>query len=202
MVRVDCTPSSWSSIRTMTTTICPIGQAHHGPSRKTTRIFRLRGWDRLQSVTRCWRDSRPGQFGKILPAPRITYLVHARRGIIPACVLFLPAWRYDRECCKAARDVKKRIQKLFGNRNRKSGIVLPIFPNPDSRITDNYMRKGQKPAKFVKDVPRPERITVALLKLHPLPKRISTPRPSMCWESALESMRKRRGSPLRFDGLW
>jgi len=36
-----------------------------------------------------------------------------------------------------------------------------------SAPTEDKMRKGQNPAKFVKDVARPERITVALLNYIP-----------------------------------
>ena len=43
----------------------------------------------------------------------------------------------------------------------------PRRPNPDYRITSIEMRKGQNPAKFVKEVARPERITVALLNYIP-----------------------------------
>ncbi len=31
------------------------------------------------------------------------------------------------------------------------------------------MRKGQNPAKYVKEVTQPQRITVAVLKSHPIP---------------------------------
>jgi glycosyltransferase involved in cell wall biosynthesis len=48
------------------------------------------------------------------------------------------------------------------SKNRQSKIV-----NPKSSIGNYLMRKGQNPAKFVKDVARPERITVALLNYIP-----------------------------------
>jgi glycosyltransferase involved in cell wall biosynthesis len=45
--------------------------------------------------------------------------------------------------------------------------VLIPSSNPDSQFTDNDMRKGQNPAKFVKDVPKPQRITAAMLTYIP-----------------------------------
>src|SRR5215216_5873769 len=57
------------------------------------------------------------------------------------------------------------------------------------------MRKGQNPAKFVKDVPRPERITVALLNYIPFLSGFYAETLDVL-KASLESMRKDAGLPF------
>src|SRR5215211_4683304 len=57
------------------------------------------------------------------------------------------------------------------------------------------MRKGQNPAKFVKDVPRPERITVALLNYIPFLSGFYAETLNVL-KASLESMRKDAGLPF------
>jgi len=67
--------------------------------------------------------------------------------------------------------------------------------NLKSEIGNRRMRKGQNPAKFVKDVPRPERITVALLNYIPFLSGFYAETLDVL-KVSLESMRKDAGLPF------
>ena len=62
------------------------------------------------------------------------------------------------------------------------------------------MRKGQNPAKFVKDVARPERITVALLNYIPFLSGFYTETLDVL-KVCMESMRKDAGLPFEIAPL-
>ena len=74
------------------------------------------------------------------------------------------------------------------------------FPNDEFRISNpeyraSKMRKGQNPAKFVKDVARPERITIALLNYIPFLSGFYAETLDVL-KVSMESMRKDAGLPF------
>jgi glycosyltransferase involved in cell wall biosynthesis len=73
-------------------------------------------------------------------------------------------------------------------------LTFDLRPNPET-WKPNPMRKGQNPAKFVKDVARPERITVALLNYIPFLSGFYAETLDVL-KVSLESMRKDAGLPF------